>query len=132
MLFSWYYQPIISAGGDSDTNSLAPTIFDLRGVALADWTLAAFAIGVVAGILIRRVIPAMFATLAVWIGLAFLTGAYLRPHYEAPLVTSNPNIANVWMIKRAGVTANPNVGFRPPYPLRVPGRAHAFGSTAWT
>ena len=52
---------------------------------LPAWTLAAFAIGALAGILIRRVIPAMFATLAVWVALAVLTGAYLRPHYEAPL-----------------------------------------------
>jgi hypothetical protein len=91
VLFSWYYRPIIGAGG---RGPLAPTIFDLRGVALAAWTLAAFAIGVLAGILIRRVIPAMFATLAAWAALAFATGTYLRPHYEAPLVTSNPNIAH--------------------------------------
>jgi ABC-2 family transporter protein len=91
LLCTWYYQPIISAGGDSDTSSLAPTIFDLRGIALPAWTLAAFAIGALAGILIRRVTPAMFATIALWVGLAFLTGAYLRPRYEAPLVTSSPN-----------------------------------------
>lgn len=90
VLFSWYYQPIIGAGG-GDSPPLAATIFDLRGVALPAWTLAAFAIGVLAGVLIRRVVPAMFATLAVWIALAVVTGAYLRPHYEAPLVTTNPN-----------------------------------------
>jgi hypothetical protein len=90
VLFSWYYQPIIGAGG-GDSGPLSPTIFDLRGVALPAWTLAAFAIGALAGILIRRVIPAMFATLAVWVALAFLTGAYLRPHYEAALVTHNAN-----------------------------------------
>jgi len=89
-LFSWYYQPIIAAGG-GDSGPLSPTIFDLRGVALPAWTLAAFAIGALAGILIRRVIPAMFATLAVWIALAVLTGAYLRPHYEAALVTHSAN-----------------------------------------
>ena len=89
-LFSWYYQPIIGAGG-GDSGPLSPTIFDLRGVALPAWTLAAFAIGALAGILIRRVIPAIFATLAVWIALAFLTGAYLRPHYEPALVTHSAN-----------------------------------------
>ena len=89
LLCTWYYQPIIGARGDSDTSSLAPTIFALRGVALPAWTLAAFAIGALAGILIRRVAPAMFATIAVWVGLAFLTGAYLRPHYEAPLVSTS-------------------------------------------
>ncbi len=89
-LFSWYYQPIIGAGG-GDSGPLSPTIFDLRGVALPAWTLAAFAIGALAGILIRRVIPAMFATLAVWVALAVLTGAYLRPHYETALVTHSAN-----------------------------------------
>jgi ABC-type transport system involved in multi-copper enzyme maturation permease subunit len=89
-LFSWYYQPIISAGG-GDSGPLSPTIFDLRGVALPAWTLAAFAIGALAGILIRRVIPAIFATLAVWVALAVLTGAYLRPHYEPALVTHTAN-----------------------------------------
>ena len=32
----------------------------------------------------------MFATFAVWAGLAFVTGAFLRRHYEAPLVTTTP------------------------------------------
>ena len=90
MLFSWYYQPIIGAGG-GDSPPLAPTIFDLRGIALAAWTLAAFALGALAGTLIRRVVPAMFVTLAVWIALALVTGAFLRPHYQAPLIAHNVN-----------------------------------------
>ena len=89
-LFSWYYQPVIGAGG-GDGGPLRPIIFDLRGVALPAWTLAAFAIGALTGILIRRVIPAILATLALWIVLAFLTGTYLRPHYEAALVTHTAN-----------------------------------------
>jgi hypothetical protein len=99
VLFSWYYAPIIGAGDDNGL--LHPTIFDLLGVALAAWTLAAFAIGVLAGILIRRVIPAMFAAIAVWAGLAFATGGYLRAHYEAQVVTSNPSIpAGAWVINQ--------------------------------
>ena len=87
MLFSWYYQPLIAAG---DTNgALFPTVFDLSGVALAGWTLIAFALGALAGVVIRRVLPAMFATLVVWAGLAILTGTYLRAHYLAPLVTTS-------------------------------------------
>jgi hypothetical protein len=46
----------------------------------------------VAGIFIRRVVPAMFATLVAWSGLAIVTGAFLRRHYEAPLVTSTFNL----------------------------------------
>ena len=48
-------------------------MFDLRGVAFAAWTLAAFAIGVLAGMLIRRVVPAIAATLAVYAALALAT-----------------------------------------------------------
>src|SRR5258708_6601951 len=83
VLVSWYVQPILDAG---DSNGpLYPTLFDLSGVALAAWTLAAFAIGVFAGVLIRRVVPAIFATIASWAALAFVTAPFLPPHYRAPL-----------------------------------------------
>ncbi len=81
-LYSWYYQPMLQLGEDSP---LAPQIFDLRGVAFAAWTLAAFAIGVFAGALIRRVIPAIVAAIAAWSGLLLLAVYYLRGHYQAPL-----------------------------------------------
>jgi hypothetical protein len=61
VLFSWYYQPFFAEGTASP---LSPMVFDLRGVTFAAWTLAAFAIGGMAGLLIRRVVPAIVATLA--------------------------------------------------------------------
>src|SRR5438034_7743283 len=67
------------------------TVLDLLGVAFAAWTLAAFAIGVLAGMLIRRAVPAIAATLAAYAALAFATGLWLREHYITPLVTSSPN-----------------------------------------
>jgi hypothetical protein len=109
VLVSWYMQPIFGAGDNN--GPLYPTVFDLLGVALAAWTLTAFAIGVLAGFLIRRVIPAVFATLAAWAGLAFVTGLYLRAHYVAPVVTRNPTApAQAWLINqgwfRGGNPAN--------------------------
>jgi ABC-type transport system involved in multi-copper enzyme maturation permease subunit len=89
LLLSWYYAPFFAYGNQTP---LAPTVFDLRGVAFAAWTLAAFAIGALAGMLIRRVVPAIAATLAATAGLALATGLYLRQHYIAALVTSNPNV----------------------------------------
>ena len=89
LLSSWYFQPFFA---DGNQTPLAPTVFDLRGVAFAAWTLAAFAIGALAGILIRRVVPAIAATLAAYTGLALAAGIYLRQHYLTPLVTSNPNV----------------------------------------
>jgi hypothetical protein len=85
LVFSWYYRPLIEAGDNN--GQLFPTVFDLSGVALAGWTLTAFAIGVFSGTLIRKVVPAMFVTLAAWTGLATLTGTFLRAHYFAPLVS---------------------------------------------
>jgi hypothetical protein len=98
-LFSWCYGPRI--GGHQGLSPLAATTFDLRGVAFAGWTLVAFAIGALAGVLIRHVLPAMFATLAAWSGLAVVTGIFLRSRYEPPLVTSNPTLPNsAWVISQ--------------------------------
>jgi ABC-2 family transporter protein len=88
VLFAWYNQPWSAAGYASP---FAARVFSLLGVAFAAWTLAAFAIGVLAGMLIRRAVPAIAATLAAYAGLAFATGLWLREHYLTPLVTRNPN-----------------------------------------
>ena len=83
----------------------APGLFDLRGVTFAAWTLAAFAIGVLAGVLIRRVVPAIVATLVVYAGLAFAAGGFLRQHYLAPLVTSKLNVpGSAWVISQQWFT----------------------------
>jgi ABC-type transport system involved in multi-copper enzyme maturation permease subunit len=98
-LFAWYYQPFIAMGQQSP---LIPPLFDLRGAAFAAWTLAAFAIGALAGMLIRRVVPAMATTLAAWAGLALATPAFLRGHYMAPLTTTSPNISDgtAWVVSQ--------------------------------
>jgi hypothetical protein len=93
-LFSWCYEPLI--GGRYGSSLLAGNTFDLHSVAFAAWTLTAFSIGVLAGILIRRVVPAMFATLVAWSGLAVVTGVFLRPHYEAPLPRTDWVMSQWW------------------------------------
>ena len=76
-------------------------MFDLREVAFAGWTLAAFAIGALAGMLIRRVVPAIAATLAVYAGLALATALYLRQHYMTPLLTSKLNLpGSAWIVSQ--------------------------------
>jgi hypothetical protein len=105
VLLTWYYQPYVAAGNQNlglfQATPFAPGVFDLRGIAFAAWTLAAFAIGALAGMLIRRVVPAIVATLAAYAGLAFAAGAFLREHYLAPLVTSNLNVpASAWIMSQ--------------------------------
>jgi hypothetical protein len=103
LAFSWCYGSLI-AGRDGfvPLSPLTNVTFDLRGVAIAGWTLAAFAIGALAGALIRRVVPAMFATIAAWSGLALLTAIYLRRHYRTPLVTRTPNLSSAdWVLTQS-------------------------------
>jgi ABC-type transport system involved in multi-copper enzyme maturation permease subunit len=97
LLFSWYYQPLFA---DGNSIPLDPSLFGLRWVAYAAWTLAAFAIGALAGLLIRRVVPAIAATLAACTGLTFATGLYLQQHYMAPLIGRNlfTPPASAWII----------------------------------
>jgi hypothetical protein len=108
ILMSWYYGPYFaggnqalsfSEGGLVQASPFAVGLFDLRGVTFAAWTLVAFAIGGLAGTLIRRVVPAIVTTLAVYAGLAVLTGGRLRARYVTPLVTSNPNLTgSAWIV----------------------------------
>jgi uncharacterized protein YneF (UPF0154 family) len=98
LLFSWYFQPFFADGNDIP---LDPKLFDLRGVAFAAWTLAGFAIGALAGLLIRRVVPAIAASLAAYAGLILAAGLYLQQHYMTPLLGRNlfnPPVS-AWIIR---------------------------------
>ncbi len=98
MLFSWYLQPFSAAGYSIP---FATDVFDLRQVAFTGWTLAAFAIGALAGTLIRRVVPAIAATLAAYAVLALTTALYLRQHYITPLLTSKLNLpSSAWIVNQ--------------------------------
>ena len=59
VLFYWYFKPFADQGLQTRVPPLAPLVFDLHGVAFAAWTLAACSIGALAGMLIRRVVPAI-------------------------------------------------------------------------
>jgi hypothetical protein len=96
LVLGWYYQPYFNTGNYAllieEVSPFNAGLFDLGRVTFAGWTLAAFAIGALAGMLIRRVVPAIAATLAVYAGLAFAVGGFLREHYLTPLVTTSLNL----------------------------------------
>jgi ABC-2 family transporter protein len=98
VLFTWYNRPFFAAGY---VVPFSTRLFDLGGVTFAAWTLTAFAIGALAGMLIRRVVPAIGATLAVYAGLAFATTLWLREHYITPLLTTSSNLpASAWLVNQ--------------------------------
>lgn len=90
ILFSWYYRPFLA---DHQATPLTATVFNLRGIGFAAWTLTAFTIGSLAGIITRRVVPAIVTTLVAYTALAVLAAAFLRHHYLAPLTTNRLHVA---------------------------------------
>ncbi len=106
VLLSWYYQPYFATGNQalslSEMSPFSSGLFDLRGVTFAAWTLAAFAIGALAGVLIRRVVPAIVATLVAYAGLALLAANLLRQHYLSPLITKAVNVpGTAWIYSQS-------------------------------
>ncbi len=83
-LITWHNQPLLDSG---ITPRLHTTIFPETGIAAAGWALVGFALAVLAGLLWRRVVPAIVTAFAAWFGLAYL-GATYRLHYLTPLTTT--------------------------------------------
>jgi len=114
-LFAWYYQPYFAPANQTasltEWSPFAGGLFDVRGVAFAAWTLTAFAIGGLAGVLIRRVVPAIVATMVAFAGLAIVAANFIRPHYMAPLVTSDLNVSASAWIGRQWWTNSGNFAF---------------------
>jgi hypothetical protein len=77
-LFSWFFTPYI---GRQTLTMQSATVFVTHGIAFPAWSLLAFTIGALAGLLLRQTIPAVAATMAVYAGFAMLTYLYLRPNY---------------------------------------------------
>jgi hypothetical protein len=103
VLFSWYYEPYFAANNQalslSDASPYSLGLFDLHWVAFAGWTLVAFAIGGLAGLLIRRVVPAIVATLTAYTALAVVAANGLRQHYLTPVVKSSATVPNsAWIM----------------------------------
>jgi hypothetical protein len=136
LLVSWYFQPESGGGshaqGFYETSPLA-TLFSLREVTFPAWTVVAFTIGALAGMLIRRVVPAIVATLAVYAGLAFAAGGFLRERYLTPLVTAsndfNPGTSTAWIISQWS-TKDGRFAFAGNPPLNLLNRYCSSGSAA--
>jgi hypothetical protein len=85
VLVAWRDHPL----EDADISSrLQGVQFPSTGLAIVGWTVAAYAVGVLAGLLWRRVLPAVVTTVALMFGLAF-AASNLRLHYLTPVHTSS-------------------------------------------
>jgi hypothetical protein len=78
-LVMWWRSPF-----DTLEGRISPAGFDVEGLVVPAYALFALAVGVLAGLLFRRTVPAMTVTLVVFVAtrLAVLN---LRPHFQEPL-----------------------------------------------
>jgi hypothetical protein len=86
LAITWWATPIDRIG----PHRITPDVFGSRGVVPLGYAAFAFALGVAAGVLLRRTVAAMAVTLAVVIAVAVVMPTVVRPHLIAPVSTSVP------------------------------------------
>jgi ABC-type transport system involved in multi-copper enzyme maturation permease subunit len=80
---TWWSDPIDKTAVN-DFPRMAPLLFDARGIVPIGYAAFAFALGVTVGMLVRRALPAMAITLAVFIAVQIAMPLLVRPHLIAP------------------------------------------------
>jgi hypothetical protein len=78
-LLTWWVKPLNVAAG----SRMEWLIFDLQGVVPVAYTVFAVALGIAAGVLSRKLLPAMGITLAGFVVVRVLLTWLARPHYQA-------------------------------------------------
>ena len=100
LMIGWWASPIDRAMNFGQPNSgsgfprLNPLVFAARGVVPLGYAAFAFALGVTVGVLIRRTLPAMAITLAIFAAVQFLVPTLVRPHLISPVQVTAPFNAN--------------------------------------
>lgn len=85
LLVTWWSSPLDLVSGQGPFAN-----YDMRGLVPIAYAAFAFALGVAAGALIRNVVAAMGATLAMFVGLRVAFTEWVRPHLMAPLTLRTP------------------------------------------
>ncbi len=81
LMVTWWSSPFDRVAG----TPFSPSFFDRRDLVPIGYAAFAFALGVAIGVLIRRTLPAMAATLVAFIGARFAIFEWVRPHLMVPL-----------------------------------------------
>jgi ABC-type transport system involved in multi-copper enzyme maturation permease subunit len=98
LALTWWASPIEQALSDGQPGTsflpLSPLVFGARGIVPLGYAAFAFALGVTAGVLIRRTVPAMAVTLIIFAGVQILMPTLVRPHLIPPVQATAPFNAN--------------------------------------
>jgi hypothetical protein len=114
---TWWCGPIdraVNGDGSSDVAAylprLHPLIFDGRGIAPAGHAAFAFILGVTIGVLVRRTLPAMAITLAVFIAVQIAMPLWVRPHRATPAHVTVPITATTRLSLGNNDSLSVNIG----------------------
>jgi len=106
LLLTWWSEPIDKAGGfpvgTSQLSRFQPIVFGTRGIVPIGAAALAFTIGVTAGLLLRRVIPAMAVTLSLFTALLVAMPLAVSPHLITPAQYTRPVTANLTTMTMTG------------------------------
>jgi ABC-type transport system involved in multi-copper enzyme maturation permease subunit len=80
---TWWSSPIDKSAADQFAR-MEPLLFGARGIVPLGYAAFAFALGVTVGMLVRRTLPAMAITLAVFVVVQIAMPLLVRPHLVAP------------------------------------------------
>ncbi len=82
-VITWYRAPMDQLTGHFQHNA-----YDFEGLVLTAYILCAFGFAVLAGLLIRRSIPAMVAAFVPWLAIRLVVEFVFRDHFMTPLTTT--------------------------------------------
>ncbi|MEA2492992.1 MAG: hypothetical protein QOJ29_903 [Thermoleophilaceae bacterium] len=113
VLFTWWYGPFDAISGRMPANGA----YEISGILFAARTLFGFTLGALLGLLIRRTVPAMAVTAAVWVAVVVPSITWLRPLIRKPITTIghpgkgtiasshmpfNANVIHTWLQNASG------------------------------
>jgi hypothetical protein len=81
VLISWWLGPLDRSTGDR----FQPGIFDQQGLVPVAYAVFALALGIAAGAVLKRTMPAMAATLVGFVGLRLIVAGVVRKHFVSPV-----------------------------------------------
>jgi hypothetical protein len=97
LMVTWWSSPFDTVAR-MNASPFSPSNYDHRDLVPIGYAAFAFALGVTAGVLIRRTLPAMAATLVAFIGVRFAFLTWVLPHLNTPLRATTPFYAQPGVI----------------------------------
>jgi hypothetical protein len=86
LMVTWWFSPL----DRMNRNAFSPGVFGDRGIVPIGYAAFAFALGVTAGVLIRRTVPAMAAVILPYIGARLAATFWIRPNLMTPMRLTGP------------------------------------------